>query len=94
MINGVMPYGGNMLMTQFGPFHAAEHLKKLATTEITKVLQIHRGDKCSYDLLMRLLYPECELRYDIHQTTLHSWMLVQPVGKSVKALEKQFDGSR
>ncbi len=84
MMNGVLPYGGNMLITQFGPFHVAEHLKNLATTGMNKVLQIHRGDNCSYDLLRRLLENLCQLRYDMHQTVLHSWMQVQPVDKLVK----------
>jgi hypothetical protein len=68
-------------MTQFGPFHAAEHLKKLETTGIANVLNIHRGDLCSYILLRQLLEFSRDLRYDIHQTACHPWMQVQPLDK-------------
>jgi hypothetical protein len=83
MINGVMPYSGNKLMTQFGPFHATEHYEKVARTDITRVLSIHKGDLCSYSLLMGLLEFSRELRYDIRQTTSHPWMQLQPLGKLI-----------
>jgi hypothetical protein len=74
MINGVLPFGGNMLMTQFGPFHAAEHFGKVANTSITYVLSTHKGDLCSYNLLMGLLEFSRYLRYDIRQVISHPWM--------------------
>lgn len=81
MINGVLPYGGNMLMTQFGPFHTTEQLNRLKTTPTTKALSAHKGDENTYGLLLGILEHNPGMRYDIRQTSRHPWMQLQPKAK-------------
>jgi serine/threonine protein kinase len=86
MVNGVIPYSGNMLMTQFGPYHAAEHYRKVTNTPIMDVLKIHKGDLDSYNLLVGMLHVSRALRYDIRQTTSHPWMQMQPQTRLTRRL--------
>jgi hypothetical protein len=74
-----MPYSGNMFLTQFGPFHANEHLKELARTPISQAYLIRKGDACTNSLLRALLEYDRKLRYDIRQTSSHAWMLARPL---------------
>jgi serine/threonine protein kinase len=78
MVNGVLPYKGNIMMTQFGRFHTTEHLHRVNATPIVQALSNHKGDENTYSLLVGLLEHNPKLRYGIQQASSHPWMQVRP----------------
>ncbi|RQM06197.1 hypothetical protein DH86_00003313 [Scytalidium sp. 3C] len=75
LLDGVLPYNGNMVMTLFSQFHATEHYTHMMNTPLSRTLTIqHRNTSWgTRDLLLKLLEVNPKSRYTVLQAVRHPW---------------------
>jgi serine/threonine protein kinase len=84
-----------MVVTQFAPIHAQEHLAKITNIPLSQTLAIlHRGESWgTRDLLSKLLQPDYPSRYTVVKAIRHPWTLARP-GSAAEWLDKEYAQQR